>query len=121
MNPWNVKLTHELTESEMMDYVRHMEAEGVFYDQNEIDAFVESCVSAWERMRERGLSGSIGSEAYFNALQFHIGATHGWVGELTSCSPASEMHPMTVKVYPWMDEKHVRYLARMQIEEQIRP
>lgn len=111
MNPWDTKLTHELSEREMLDFIHHMEHQERFYRLEEVDQLVERCVQHWQRQRELK-----------NSMPYIYGtrATTGWYGELDTIpeAPFSFGHKV-VKIYPWMDEKHVRYLARMQIEEHM--
>lgn len=118
-NPWDVKLTHELDEHQMLDYVRHMEAEDRFTALEQVDDMVDRCVNAWHSMRRAENESSF--VGWFNSAPviFNTGITPGWFGGENATYPSSDTTlQIVIKVYPWMDEKHVRYLARMQIEEQ---
>ena len=111
--PWDLKLTHELSEHEMHAYVCHMEADEFFRRQEDVDRQIEQCVTQWRHMRER----SSDPYTYHGPVTFHAGPTTRYFGELDTV-PETEYKNIHVNVYPWMDEKHVRHLARVQIEEQ---
>jgi hypothetical protein len=108
--PWDIKLVSQLSESEMMAYVNHLEAEDVFRCAEDIDQQIEAVVDHWRVNRN--------APTYTQSI---VPYRH-----ITSLTPSrgyyylhgASYKEVQVRVYPWMDEKHVRYVAREQLMEQ---
>lgn len=51
MNPWDKKLTHQLNDNEMHDFIMHMIVEGVFERERQIKSMVEEALNQWTTNR----------------------------------------------------------------------
>jgi hypothetical protein len=117
-------MVHQLTESEMLDYARYLEEHRTVEHEEYINLAVDRVMEHWEEMRNSGqgswlsrLSRSTPHYAYLPTMK----ASVGYVGQVPATPALSSYHTVEVRVFPWMDEKLARYVAREQILEQVQP
>jgi hypothetical protein len=117
MNPWDAKLTYQLSEGELMQYVDHLQKR---YDvdvnrEDKIRELVDECENRW--LNE---AGKMQWNPRIDAFLF---ARPSWSpldiypdGSMTR-APLSDAS-IRVTLPPWVPREYVRFLADQQIREQ---
>lgn len=121
MNPWSVKMVHQLTEAEMYEYAGHLQKHMTVEREEYIERAVDHIIEQWEQMRSQSTPG-----LYPHTFPHHMHlptskATVAYSGQPPMTPIVSSFATVIVKVYPWMDENLARYVAREQILEQAQP
>ena len=119
MNPWSVKMIHQLSESEMLHYAGHLQEHMLVEREEDIDRAVEHIM---EQMRSGPAPLALSPYGRPYCLNLPTSkAAAAYVGQTPMTPVVSSFDTVTVKVYPWMDEKMARYVVREQIIEQTQP
>lgn len=118
MNPWDTKLTHELTQSELRDFCHHLDMTGALEREALIGATVDRAVAWWTN--KRGDPQWLPGDAVFRE---HVRARTGapWWGEnamIPANSYSTSYTVIEVLLPDWLQSDFVPYLAEMQVREQ---
>lgn len=117
MNPWDTKMTYELSEHELLEYVSFLRRRGdVEIDREQtIRRIVEQAVAHWQT--------SLGMPQWQCPQPFHTTITFGrttlgFHGDNDTLPLGSTYKDVVVKLPQWMPREYVEYIAEMQVREQ---